>query len=328
MMRIVLFRIDKLGDMIVSTPVIGAIRAKNPDARIMMVASKYNADVVRGLPGVDEVILYREHATAAETAETLEKLRAFKATHSLVLSPKNECYFLALQAGIKVRGGLLMGYRWVPRLLAPILLQHSVFIPNSRKGGHQSTRLLKLAQKMGLAEPREYPYQVAQSASAEKKVAGLLNEAGVGEKFVALHLADKWVVENWGVEDVKYFIERIKQELNLPVIATAGPADVKLAAALEGIIPVLKNLSFYEWVAVLKASQAVVTPDCGAVHIACALQKPLLALYQPSRMARAVEEFGPMCTHYKARALDNPGETTNILLSDLRDLLKAAPYER
>jgi ADP-heptose:LPS heptosyltransferase len=90
---------------------------------------------------------------------------------------------------------------------------------------------------------------------------------------------------------------------------------------LEKDFLILKNLEFTEWVAVFKQSRMVLTPDCSAVHIACALSKPLLALYQPSRFDVAMTEYSPRLTDYRARALLEPKKIMPFLFHDMRELL-------
>lgn len=319
-MNILIFRTDKLGDLIISTPVLGAIKARHPEARIMLVASPYNAVAVTGLPEIDQVLLYDKKMSAAQKYIVRQQIKAFRATHALVLSPKNDCFFMALLSGAKQRGGLLMEYRLLPRMLAPLLLTHSVFIPRDRAGEHQATRVLKLAEAMGLCPPGTFPYRIAHSAQARQ----VLVKNNITTRFIAVHLADKWLEENWRADDVKVFLGALSARTGLPCIATAGQADKALSAALKGTLPVLTNLTFHEWVAVMEAAALVVTPDCGAVHIACALQKPLLALYPPSRFTWAMAEFGPWGTVFRAHPLEAPATLTPTLLDDASLLLKSS----
>lgn len=321
-MNIVIFRTDKLGDLIISTPVIRAIRASHPNARIMVVASPYNHVAVEGLHEVESVVLYDKRMKLAEKWGVLKKIRAFKPTHTLVLSPKNDCYFLAALSGATSRGGLLMEYRLLPRLLSQFLLDHTVFIPRSRKGAHQSKRALTLAKRMDLAIEGEYPYLIGQDANAVHKMGNELSARRVLAPFIAVHLADKWIEEAWTKEDVLAFLRLVKEKLGMSVVVTAGPADKILAAHMADEFPLFTNLSFQEWAGIFHHARAVITPDCGAVHIACALQKPLLALYPPSRFNEAVQEFGPYGTVFKAYALDNPAKQNDILINDLLTLTK------
>lgn len=319
--RIIIFRTDKLGDLIVSTPIIRAIKAKHPQAQIMVVASSYNVVAVAGHELIDQCLIYNKTADLLAQFVAFQKIRAFKPTHTLVLSPKTHCYFLALFSGAKNRGGILMSYRWLPRLLAPLLLSSSVFIPKDRKGEHLAQRVLRLGRQMNLADEGDYPYLVAEQSSATLRMAKQIQERIGNAPYIAVHLGDKWIEENWCADDVKSFLQKTEAQTGLKVVATAGPADKALSHALDDTFLLFKNLTFYEWVAVLKGAKLVITPDCGAVHIACALQKPLLALYSAARATIALAEFGPWNTKHVSRSLEAPEKQTHILLSDLDSLL-------
>jgi ADP-heptose:LPS heptosyltransferase len=321
-MKIIIFRTDKMGDMIVSSPVIGAIKAAHPEVRIMVVASSYNAPTIAGLPHVDGLVIYDKKMKLGEKAFVLKKLRAFKPTHSLVLSPKNDCFILGLLSGANVRGGILMEYRLLPRLFAPLLLTHTSFIPRDRKGAHLAQRILNLARKMGIASGEPFPYAINESTEATRSMGEKIKSLGIDGAFVAVHPADKWLSGGWGTGDIRDFLIKLREKLKLPVIVTAGGVDKIVSAALEKDFPVLRNLSFHEWVAIFRHSSVAIAPDCGAVHIACALQKPVLALYTKERATFAIAEFGPWGTAYATCALDNPVQQTDILIEDVSRLME------
>ncbi|MDP2942396.1 MAG: ADP-heptose--LPS heptosyltransferase, partial [Candidatus Omnitrophota bacterium] len=56
--RILLIRTDRIGDVLLSTPAIKAVRDAYPNAHIAMMVRPYAGDIVDGNPYLDEVILY------------------------------------------------------------------------------------------------------------------------------------------------------------------------------------------------------------------------------------------------------------------------------
>ncbi len=319
MMRIVIFRTDKIGDLIVSSPVVAAIKAKHKDARIMLVAAPYNAVAAQGIRGIDELVVLEEDSPDA----VIQTIRAFKPTHALVLSPREACYGISRKIGAKHLGWIIMSYRPWTRLLATFILpkKNRELITRNPHSLHHSEHVLNLARRMGLAAEGEFPYVMAHDQNAADKMKAALQANNITKPYIAVHLVDKWVSENWQVEDVKNFLFMLRDKLKIDIVASAGPADTVLSSALEKDILVLKNLSFGEWAAFFAQSKLVLTPDCAAVHMACALQKPLLALYQPSRFDIAMTEYGPRLTDYRARAILEPKKIIPFLLRDICDLL-------
>jgi heptosyltransferase-1 len=321
MTRIAIFRTDKIGDLIVSTPVLAAIKAKHPEAKIMMVASPYNAVVLQGVENIDELVLYDKKLPKPEKQAIMKKIRSFSPTHTLVLSPKNDCFFLAFQSGAKKRGGLLSSYRWLPRALAPVLLTHQTLIPRYGKRPHQTDISLGLARRMGLAAEGEFPYRMVVSEKAKAAALAHLEKQGVTPPYFIAHLSDKWL-EAWTPEDLLYFLEQVSHRFGVKIVTTAGPVDQKLGTALAGKIPMLTNLPFAEWCAVLDQAKCVLAPDNAPVHVACALKKPLLAVYPRNHLEEALSEFGPRGTNYRARVLNGPEVDIPLYLNDIESLLK------
>src|SRR5690606_24226233 len=55
---ILFLRLDRLGDLLVSTPTIAAARSRFPDARITLLVSARSVQIASWVPGVDEVLLF------------------------------------------------------------------------------------------------------------------------------------------------------------------------------------------------------------------------------------------------------------------------------
>jgi ADP-heptose:LPS heptosyltransferase len=319
-MRIVVFRIDKIGDLIVSTPVFAAIKARHPGAKIMAVAAPYNSVVLEGLPGVDETVLYDKDAPLKKKLGVLKAIRRFAPTHTLVLSPKNDCYFLALFSGAKRRGGLVTAYRWLPRMLAPLLLTDYIFIPRRGVRPHQTDGALQIARQMGLAADGNFPYRLGRSKPAEEAANRLLEKSGVSQPFIAVHLSDKWL-EVWRKEDLIFFLQQASQQLGVKVVATAGPAERHLAGAVSAAFPVFSGLPFAEWCAVLNKSACIIAHDGSPFHIACALERPLLAVYLSWHLDEAVSGFGPRGTRFCTQVISDAPKDIPLMIENLKGLL-------
>jgi ADP-heptose:LPS heptosyltransferase len=323
-MRVLLFRVDKLGDLIVSSPVIAAIKAKHPNAEIMLVASPYNAPAARGLPNVDNLVLWDGAMNRVQKYAAFQTIRKFKATHTLVMSPKNDCYILSLLSGAATQGWILMEYRYPPRFLSKFLLppENRELIPRKNRVLHHSEHILRLARRLGLADEGDFPYAIPTNEKDAANAREILREKNIQHLFIAVHLVDKWLEDHWRAEDIKNFLEKLHATLKCDVLCTAGPADKILSTEIEKDFPLLRNLSFAQWVAVLNEAALVITPDCAAVHIACALQKPLIALYPASRYTKAVNEYGPRGTACFATALQAKELQIPHLVEEAQKLIK------
>jgi ADP-heptose:LPS heptosyltransferase len=174
---------------------------------------------------------------------------------------------------------------------------------------------------MGLGDGKPHGYLIARDVEAAKYARLKLKEHNIAAPYIAMHLSDKWLDGGWKIDDLKLFINELTTRSGLPIIATAGGVDIHVSAALVDTLPILRDLTFTQWVAVLDGADLVITPDCGAVHIACALKKPLLAVYPKDRFRIAVAEFGPWETRHYVYSLDQPVEQMPLFLQACKDLL-------
>ena len=96
--RILLIRLSSLGDIVLTTPAIRAVRAHFPDAYIAMLVGKQTADVLRENPHLDEVITFDRFAKDKDTGEMLRTTRILR----------ERKFMLAIDLQRKFRTALLM----------------------------------------------------------------------------------------------------------------------------------------------------------------------------------------------------------------------------
>ncbi len=106
--KILIMRLDRLGDVVLSTPVITNLRAAFPQAYIAFMCRPPAKDAVEGNPELDEVIVYDKdgiHKNFFKTCRFASALTAKSFDWALVLHPTNRAHIIAFLAGIPVRVG-------------------------------------------------------------------------------------------------------------------------------------------------------------------------------------------------------------------------------
>ena len=106
--RILIVRTDRIGDVLLSTPVIKALRDAWPYAYIAMIVSPYAKEIVEGNPYLDEVIIYNKdgkHRSALRTIKFALNLKKKKFDLAVILHPTNRVHLVSFLAGIKRRIG-------------------------------------------------------------------------------------------------------------------------------------------------------------------------------------------------------------------------------
>src|SRR3989338_117691 len=127
--RILVIRLDRLGDVILSTQVLRALRDAYPHAFIAVMVRPPCRDAVLGNPCVNEVILYDKegkHHSLPRTFRFARRLARFDFDTALILHPSNRSHWMPWLARIPVRIGYDRKSGWA---LAPPLA------PTKQEGG-------------------------------------------------------------------------------------------------------------------------------------------------------------------------------------------------
>src|ERR1700722_14154437 len=117
-MRIVLSRLDRIGDLVLSTPAIASVRASWPQAHITIVCSPYNASVVRGSADVDEVVVLEAGTTPSQMGARFRGACDI----AIALAPNTPDFLLAAATKAYTRIGYAYRRRYLARLSAQIIL--------------------------------------------------------------------------------------------------------------------------------------------------------------------------------------------------------------
>ena len=111
--NILFIRTDRLGDMVLSTPALTAIKARWPGARLTVLASPINVGVLKNNPYVDEVIVYSAEAPLSERRRVVENIRS--RAFDLAVDPYDDyelkTAWLAWRSGAALRIGYEIGGR-------------------------------------------------------------------------------------------------------------------------------------------------------------------------------------------------------------------------
>ncbi len=288
---ILLVRFSSIGDLLLTTPLLRALRARHPAARITMVVREDMADTLRHNPRLSELVTWRHRSSLRVLAD---QLRGEPWTHRLDLH--GSLRSLALRQ--------LVGGTWTTypkhRVRRALLIR-----TGRRRGGALGPVAERyFAAAAGLdVSPDGGPAEFFTSQEAEREAAAFLAQAGIGQvrPIIAVapgaaHFTKRWPVEHW-----EALVRRLRATND--IIVLGGPAEQALgahvaAAAGGGAVNAAGQFSLVGSAALLKHATALVAGDTGVLHLATALGVPVVGLYGPG-----VEEFGFFPYHSRARVL-------------------------
>lgn len=308
--KVAILRLDKVGDLLLSTPVIRNVRTALPQAEITLITAPYNSKVLQGWDGVDRLLIYDPDWPGQVKREFCSETRARGVDLCLVLSPIMEAYRLGYATKAPTRAGIVYSTRVVPRLLAPLLLTHPLVLDidgqlaRGEPVPHEVSQMLDLGAMLGLPA-EEYPLEVPLDPRDSQWAQEALAQRGLDGPLLAFHLSPKWLTGGWTPEELGSLIYRAMAEGSFAsAVVTFGPAEAEVVKALspilagsppEGAGPVslLGDLPFGRWAGILSQAELVITTDTGALHLAVALGRRVVAVYEHATFAHCSRQWAP-----------------------------------
>ena len=293
--RILIVRTDRLGDVLLSTPVIKALRQKFPQAYISMMVSPYTKDTLEGNPALDEIITFDKDAKNKGWLATLkfsQALRKKKFDLAIVLHPTGRMHLLTFLAGIPKR----LGY---DRKFGSLLTDR---VKHTKQYGqkHESEYALDLIRYLGI-EPIDKTLFMPIKPESEKWVEALFNQVGIkdSDKLLVIHPAASCHSRIWPGERYAQVADKLAQQYGFKVVIVSGAGDIQKAET------VIKNMhikalnlagktSISQLASLLRRSQLFISTDSGPMHVASALGVPVITIFGRSQAGLSPQRWGPL----------------------------------
>ena len=190
--NVLIVRTDRIGDVVLTLPMIPVLRAHNPSCRISMLLRPYTSELVAGTTGLDQIIHYDE---GRSFRSMLGELRQQRFDLAVVSHPRFRIALLLFLAGIPKRIG--SGYRWYS-----FLFNQKVFEHRRTAEKHEAEYNISLLRAVG-CEARDIP-GVSLSIPERAHAAALteLKHLGISESeaFVVLHPGSGGSARDWSPE--------------------------------------------------------------------------------------------------------------------------------
>lgn len=294
MLSVLLVRFSSIGDVLLTTPLVRALRRRHPDSRLVFVTKRALAPLVADNPHLSDVVALEPDESVTHLAR---RLAAGRPTHGLDLH--GSLRSRALRLLVRCRWS---GYRkrTVART-ALIALKIDVY----RHAPPVPERYFEAARRLDV-EPDGGPLEFFVGAPAQDRVGRWLGQRGLGHAPLvvlapgAAHATKRWPIGQWIALAARL------ETAGLRVVAAGGPADRGLAQQLAGHTgapSAAGELSLQETGALLARARVVVSGDTGVMHMATGVGTPVIALFGPTVRQFGFFPYGARATVLE-RALD------------------------
>lgn len=293
--RILVIRLSSLGDVLLTTPVLRLLREHRPTAQIDFLTRAPYHDLLCANPCVDRLLVFDPRHGLRQTLRTLRQTR-YDVIIDLHRTLRSRLLSRGLVARRKLtytkhtwRRALLVHLGWntlramtpVPELYAAPLRRLGITVPLPPLEMHLT------------AASRDAMRLYLRQAFPDRSTAPLL----------AIAPGARWPTKRWPVERFAAVAQELAQEQRAAVVLLGGTEDAALARALRQRlrVPVLDStgrLPLQHTAALLQQCRLLLSNDSGLMHLAAALQVPVVAIFGPT-----VQEFGFYPFQARARVL-------------------------
>jgi heptosyltransferase-3 len=317
-MRILFTKLRHIGDNLLITPILVATRQKFPNAEIWVAVRRGTEGILAGCPEIDRLL------TTARPEEGKRTWKDFGGDLGTFLTVLGTSFDYAFELGDNDRGRTL-----ITASRARVRATHGGDLEKLSPAWRRSfTRIVETDRnllhqvEMDYMTPCEVlglsteipPLRFDSSAALPWKEAAALNG-----NFAVLHAATRWHCKSWPLDRWRETLARLL-EFSPQVVISCGPSAVEREEAqtlCEGfgsrVITTGGNASWRELAWILERARYYVGGDTAAMHLAAAMQCPIVSLFGHS----VPGQFGPWkCPHIMVapagRKRGEPGEVPGL----------------
>jgi ADP-heptose:LPS heptosyltransferase len=325
--RILIFRYDRIGDMIVTTPIFRLLKQANPNLQIGVLASETNAELIRNNPNVDEIyVLYRNFS---RRLKELLRIRAqrYDMTLHFVFNRTTRGALLAkfiAPHSIKIgQGDVKYGFYFNALLAPPRFREHMVH-----------TLAFMVEKVFGIKNSlNDFDFEITLDSASLQKITDFserhyLALRGEGNShnipYIVFNLSATDAARRISVTQAIALIQHLKDDSRFKLILSASPTDNEMQALCKRLTATGKCLSFpdegsaslLELAALIQYAAAVVTPDTSIIHFASAMKTPVLGFFTPRQ---GMNEWLPYNVPHKLVTAEEGKDVSTIPISQMKD---------
>jgi len=310
--RVLVTKLRHHGDVLLSSPVFTVLKAHAPHLEIDALVYADTAAMLAGNPAVSRVFGVERGWKA------LGWLDQGREEWGLLQQLRGRDYDLLIHLSEHPRGA------WLARLLGPRFsvaanyprarswwktsFSHLHPLPNNRRR-HVVELNLDALRRIGVQPgERERGLSFVPGDDAEREVARLLGELGLAPRgYIHVHPASRWQFKCWPAQKTAELIDKLQALGERVVVSSAAEAaELDLigrirALATTPFADVSGKLSLKQLGALTRSAKLFIGVDSAPMHIASALQTPVVALFGPSGEA----DWGPWQVPHRVVASDH-----------------------
>lgn len=291
-MKILVIKFRHIGDVLLTTPLLDALRQNYPDATIDFACNKGTESMLELNPNINKIHVYDREK--AKTGNFFERLFVeFKFIRSI----KKEKYDIAIQTTSGDRGVIIAKYAKIKRIVAFLgknkavkkMITDPIILPNLNRPLHVIEQNMAILNTLGLKMPDKKCVNIYYPNS-------ILSDIALPDKFIHFHFTSRWMFKCVNDEIMAEIIDFCQINIGIQAVITADKNEAEISKVLS-VLSICKSipinlsgkLSLKQVAALSDKASLFIGVDTAIMHIAAALNTPVIAFFGPS----GAFEWGP-----------------------------------
>ncbi|PJA99143.1 MAG: ADP-heptose--LPS heptosyltransferase [Ignavibacteriales bacterium CG_4_9_14_3_um_filter_30_11] len=270
--RILITRTDRIGDVVLSTPLPRSIKRQYPESYVAVLVKKYTKDLYLNNPFVDKIIISDEENLSFLKLALL--IRKMNFTHSMSLIPTERINWLLFWCGIKKRIGVgNKFYQFITNAKSvyrnkyvPLRHESDYCLDHVRKNGIES---IDLNEEIFLTET-----EISKSGEIKRSI------CKSGEYLVGINTTSGNSAPNLSLSEYIKLINILIKIENIKIVITDTKPSVELKE-IENIYFINTNNKLRESIINFAALDLLISSSTGPMHICAGLKIKTLSLFCP-----------------------------------------------
>ena len=294
--RLLIRSANWIGDAVMTTPAVQAIRKGFPNAHISLLAKPWVAPVFEKSDHIDRLLIYdgeRRHKGFFGKFRLARDLEQYDFDAAILLQNAFEAALISFLAEIPIR----IGYSRDARRL---LLTHAVPCTKEIKTKHQTEYYLNILRRIGIeSDNRSLYLNLNQNDRLRAKKILSEQHLSLDDKIIGINPGATYgPAKQWPPDRFARLADRIHAFTGVRIIIFGGPGDQKLGQEISEKmrhrpLDLSGKTSLGEAMALIEKCDLFITNDSGLMHVAAALDVPLVAVFGSTNPVAT----GPLGSH-------------------------------
>ena len=286
--QILVIKLDRIGDIVMTTPIFRALKEKWRDARISVLVNPVNESVIINNPFIDNILVYERgghHKCLIKRIAFLKSIR--EKMFDIVIDPyldyELSTAIITRFVGSKYR----LGFEYAGKEILYNVICPSKVFPSFTETKHLIDYYVNLIKCLGVEVKAEQP-EIFLTPDEKGKARSLLEDKGINRErsIIGIHPGGHYETQRWPIERFAAVSDNLITNYSAEVILFVGPGESHLISEFRdhavNTPAILDKLNQREFMSVLSCCNLFLCNNSGPLHIATALNIPTVSTMGPT----------------------------------------------